>query len=68
VARSTLVQLAIILGVALGGGWLVVAEADGWADWVVFAAILVTFLGFAIAAHQRVYEPRKRSITRSSDD
>lgn len=61
-------QLAITVGVVAGLAWLVATEADGWADWVVFAAIVLTFLGFAIAAHQRVYAPRERSISRSSDD
>lgn len=68
VARRTPVQLLLTIGVAAGLAWLVVTQADGWADWVVFAAIVLTFLGFAIAAHQRVYAPRERSISRTSDD
>lgn len=66
-AGRTPVQLAITVGIAAALVWLVVSQADGWADWVVFAAIVLTFLGFAIAAHQRVYAPRKRVISRSSD-
>ena len=67
-ARSTIAQALVLAGVAAGLGWLVLSQADGWADWVVFAGIVLTFLGFAIAAHQRVYAPRTRSISRTSDD
>lgn len=44
--------------------WLVVSSADGWADWVVFGAIIVTFLGFALAVAPNIYTRRHRTISR----
>ena len=41
--------------------------ADGWADYVVFGAFFLTFLGFAIAINKRQYPTKKRGFTRDSD-
>ena len=41
--------------------------SDGWADYVVFAAFFITFVGFAIAANKRQYSTKKRGFTRDSD-
>ncbi len=41
--------------------------ADQWADYVVFAAFFITFLGFAIAVNKRQYPTKKRGFTRDSD-
>jgi uncharacterized membrane protein len=51
-------------------GVIVVAAvliADSWADWVVFAAVVLTLLGFAIAVNRRQYPTRKRGFTRDSE-
>ena len=51
-------------------GAIVVAAvliADSWADWVVFAAVVLTLLGFAIAVNRRQYPTRKRGFTRDSE-
>ena len=48
--------------------YLVVKVAAGWADWVVFAAFVLTALGAAIAIYPRRYPAQKRAYTRSSDD
>jgi predicted tellurium resistance membrane protein TerC len=41
--------------------------ADNWADYVVFAAFFLTFIGFAIAVNKRQYPTKKRGFTRGSD-
>jgi hypothetical protein len=59
-----------LLAAALFMGVLVVAAimiADDWADYVVFAAFFLTFLGFAIAVNRRQYPTKKRGFTRDSD-
>lgn len=61
-------QALVLAGVAVGLGYVVLSSADGWADWVVFAAIVLTALGGAIAVSPRLYARRKRPISRSSDD
>lgn len=60
------VQGLILLVVVVGLGYVVVREADGWADWVVFSVVVLTTLGGAIAIYPRVYAKRKRTISRSS--
>ena len=44
-----------------------IAIADSWADYVVFGAFFLTFLGFAIAINKRQYPTKKRGFTRDSD-
>ena len=66
-SRSLGLQL---LGAALFLGAVVVAAiliADEWADYVVFGAFFLTFLGFAIAVNRRQYPTKKRTFTRDSD-
>ena len=60
-----------LLAAALFLGAIVVAAiliADSWADYVVFGAFVVTFLGFAIAVNKRQYPTKKRGFTRDSED
>lgn len=64
--RDRVAQGLIILGVAAGLGYLVVTSADGWADWVVFGAIVMTMYGFAVAVSPRIFARTKRSISRES--
>lgn len=55
---------AVFLGILVTAAMLL---SDGWADYVVFAAFFVTFLGFAIAVNKRQYPTKKRGFTRDSD-
>jgi len=64
--RRTFVQVMLVLGVAAGLGYLVVSSADGWADWVVFAVIVLTAYGGALAVSPRLHARRKRTISRES--
>jgi hypothetical protein len=64
--RSLPMQL---LGAAVFLGVIVVAAiliSDQWADYVVFGAFVVTFLGFAIAVNHRQYPTKKRGFQRDS--
>ncbi len=59
-----------LLAAAAFLGVLVVAAmtlSDGWADYVVFAAFFITFVGFAIAVNKRQYPTGKRGFSRDSD-
>ncbi len=62
-----LVQGAIVLAVAIAGGYAVLSNVDGWEDYVVMGVLLLTTLGFAIAVAPKVYARRDRTISRSSD-
>jgi len=67
VSQPVWVQLlaaAAFLGVIVAAAMII---ADGWADYVVFAAFFLTFVGFAIAVNKRQYPTRKRGFTRDSD-
>jgi hypothetical protein len=55
---------ALFLGIIVAGA---IAFADQWADYVVFGAFFVTFLGFAIAVNHRQYPTKKRGFKRSSE-
>lgn len=48
--------------------YLVFKVAVGWADWVVFGMLIVTFVGAAVAIYPRKYPTRKRAYTRDSED
>jgi hypothetical protein len=48
--------------------YLVFKVAINWADWVVFAMIVVTAVGAAIAIYPRRYPTRRRAYTRTSED
>jgi cytochrome bd-type quinol oxidase subunit 2 len=60
------VQVAVLLAVAAGLGYLVVRSVDNWEDWIVLAVIVLTALGAAVAIYPRIYAKRKRTIARSS--
>jgi O-antigen/teichoic acid export membrane protein len=67
VRHSSAVQgLAFCLLVA-GLVYLVVSSADSWGDWVVFAVLLLTALGTALATQHQRWPTRGRPISRSSD-
>ena len=59
-----LLYAALFLGVLAAAA---VALSDGWADYVVFAVFVLTFVGFAVAANKRQYSTKKRGFTRDSD-
>ena len=60
------VQLIVLAGVIALAIWAVTSSADGWADWVVLGVIIVTFMGFARAAHHRRFPTHKRAFSRES--
>jgi hypothetical protein len=64
--RQRAAQGLFLLGLAAGLGYLVVNSADGWADWVVFGVIVVTAYGAAVAVSPKLFERRKRVISRES--
>lgn len=66
--NRTVTQGLVLLGVVAGAAYLVLSSADGWADWAVFAAIVLTALGGAIAVSPRLYVRRRRTISRRSGD
>jgi hypothetical protein len=60
-----LLAAGLFLGVIVVAAILI---ADSWADYVVFGAFFLTFVGFAIAVNKRQYPTKKRGFTRESDD
>lgn len=65
---AAVVQWLIFLLVTVGLILLVIYVAEGWADWVVLAAIIATAIGGVMAYHHREYPyaTRKRTFTRDS--
>lgn len=66
---AAIAQWLVFLLVLAGLAYLVVYVADGWADWVVFGAIVITAVGGILAYHHREYPyaTKKRAFTRDSD-
>jgi protein-S-isoprenylcysteine O-methyltransferase Ste14 len=62
------IQVIVLALVCAGCIYVVFKVAAGWADWVVFAMIVLTGLGAAAAIYPRQYPTRKRAYTRRSDD
>ena len=62
------IQVILVALICAACIYLVFEVAAGWADWVVFGMVVVTFLGAAAAIYPRSYPTRKRSYTRRSDD
>ena len=60
-----LLAAGVFLGVIVVAAILI---ADSWADYVVFGAFFLTFVGFAIAVNKRQYPTKKRGFTRESDE
>ena len=63
----TLLQAAFLLALAAAGIWVVAEVSEGWADWVVFAVIVLTVIGAARAVFFRRYPTKKRTFVRHSD-
>ena len=41
---------------------------EDWADYVVYAAFFLTFIGFAIMVNKRQYPTKKRRVVRDSEE
>ena len=67
VMGERLIQWAIVLAVAIAGGYVVVTTADGWEDYVVLGVVVLTGFGFAQTVAPRLYARRRRTISRSSE-
>ena len=65
--RDPVVQVLIFLAIVAALAWAVLSSMDGWADWVVFAVIVLTTIGAAVAIYPRRYPTRKRTFIRHSD-
>jgi hypothetical protein len=62
------VLVIVVALVCAGCIYLVFKVAADWSDWVVFAMIVITVFGAAVAIYPRRYPARKRAYTRRSDD
>lgn len=60
-------QGVVLLLMTAAAVWVVAQSADGWADWVVFGAIVATVYGAAIAVTKREYTTKKRTFVKSYD-
>jgi hypothetical protein len=67
VTRRTVAQGVALAGLVAGLGYVVLASADSWGDWVVFGVVTLTAFGAALAVHHREHPGRKRAFSRSSD-
>jgi hypothetical protein len=65
--RGTVVQVLVLLAIVAALAWAVLSSMDGWADWVVFAVIVMTTVGAAIAIYPRRYPTRRRTFVKHSD-
>jgi 4-hydroxybenzoate polyprenyltransferase len=55
---------ALFLGLIIAGA---IAIGQDWADYVVYGAFFLTFIGFAIAVNKRQYPTKKRRVVRDSE-
>jgi hypothetical protein len=62
-----LLQGAFLVALVAAGIWVVAKVSEGWADWVVFAVIVLTVIGTARAVFFRRYPTKKRTFVRHSD-
>lgn len=65
---STVVQILVFLAIIAALVYVVIEVSSGWADWIVFAVIVLAFLGAGMAAWNRQYPyaTKKRRFTRDS--
>jgi hypothetical protein len=63
----TLLQAGVFALFAAGLVWLVISNADNWADWVVFGVIVLTTIGAARAVYTRRYPTKRRTFIRHSE-
>jgi hypothetical protein len=59
-----LLYAGLFIGLLAGAA---LAIGDSWADYVVYAAVFLTFIGFGIAVHKRQYPTKKRRMVRDSE-
>ena len=62
-----MVQVLVFLAIVAALAWAVLSNMDNWADWIVFAVIVLTVIGAAIAIYPRRYPTKKRTFVRHSD-
>ena len=62
------IQVIVVAVIVAACIYVVFKVAANWADWVVFAMIVLTAFGAAVAIYPRRYPTRKRAYTRSSED
>ena len=62
-----MVQVLVFLAIVAALAWAVLSNMDNWADWVVFAVIVLTVIGAAIAIYPRRYPTRRRTFVKHSD-
>jgi membrane protein implicated in regulation of membrane protease activity len=63
----TVLQAVFLLALAAAGIWVVAKVSEGWADWVVFAVIVLTVIGAARAVFFRKYPTKKRTFVRHAE-
>ena len=64
--RFRVAQGVLFAAIVIALTYLVITNADGWADWVVFAVILLAGYGAAVAVSPRLFARRKRTISREA--
>jgi membrane protein DedA with SNARE-associated domain len=62
-----MLQAAIFVLLVIALGWAVITNMDNSADWIVFAVIILTTVGAAIAIYPRRYPGRRRTFVRHSE-
>ena len=65
---SAVVQIVLFLVFVAAMVYVVIEVSSGWADWIVFGAIVCAVLGAGVAAWNRQYPyaTKKRRFTRDS--
>jgi hypothetical protein len=55
---------ALFLGLIIAAA---IRIGEDWADYAVFGAFFLTFIGFAVAVNKRQYPTKKRRLVRDSE-
>lgn len=63
----TVLQAVFLVALVAAGIWVVAEVSEGWADWVVFAVIVLTVIGAARAVFFRRYPTKKRTFVRHGE-
>jgi hypothetical protein len=62
-----MLQAVVFVLIVVALGWAVITNMDNSADWIVFAVIVLTTVGAAIAIYPRRYPARRRTFVRHSE-
>ena len=66
---ARIIQILVFATVVVVAAYLVLWSADGWADWVVLAVVIITAWAVALGLYAREFPVKgKRNIKRSSSD